>query len=44
MRKVRQLPAFKAYTRNIGLYDYWCTIGDWGDFCRPVGDDDFECD
>jgi len=22
--------------------DYWKTNG-WGDFCKPVGKDDFEC-
>ena len=41
---VRKLPAFKSYVRDIGLYDYWRASGKWGDFCRPVGDDDFECD
>jgi TolB-like protein/class 3 adenylate cyclase len=41
---VRQLPAFKTYVREIGLYDYWRKSGNWGDFCRPVGDDDFVCD
>jgi tetratricopeptide (TPR) repeat protein len=41
---VRQLPAFKNWAREIGLYDYWRTSGDWGDFCQPVDDDDFVCD
>jgi adenylate cyclase len=43
-RAIRQLPAFKTYVREIGLYDYWRNTGEWGDFCRPVGEDDFECD
>jgi adenylate cyclase len=43
-RDIRQLPAFKTYVRDIGLYDYWRASGNWGDFCHPVGDDDFECD
>ena len=43
-KAIRQLPAFKAYVRNIGLYDYWRNTGEWGDFCRPVGNDDFVCD
>jgi len=30
--------------RDIGLADYWRTIGNWGDFCHPVGKDDFECE
>jgi adenylate cyclase len=41
---VRQLSAFKKYIRDIGLYDYWRTTGNWGDFCKPVGDNDFECE
>ena len=31
-----------ADARN-GLVDYWRQTGDWGDVCRPAGDDDFEC-
>jgi len=42
-RDVRQLPGFKGLLRDIGLVDYWRKTGDWGYFCRPVGDDDFEC-
>jgi hypothetical protein len=37
------LPGFKALMRETGLADYWRHTGDWGDVCRPVGDDDFEC-
>lgn len=43
-RAIRQLPAFKAYVREIGLYDYWRTTGEWGDFCRPIGEGDFDCE
>jgi hypothetical protein len=43
-KAVWQLPAFKTYVRDIGLYDYWRNTGEWGDFCHPVGDDDFECE
>ncbi len=43
-RGIRQLPAFKTYVRDIGLYDYWRESGNWADLCRPVGDDDFVCD
>jgi len=28
----------------LKLYDYWRATGNWGDHCRPVGADDFECD
>jgi TolB-like protein/class 3 adenylate cyclase len=41
---VRQLPAFKTYVREIGLYDYWRNSEKWPDLCHPVGDDDFVCD
>ena len=43
MKEVRQLPRFKEFVREIGLVDYWKKFG-WPDPCRPVGDDDFECD
>ncbi len=41
---IRQLPAFKSWIREIGLYDYWRESGEWPDLCRPVGDDDFVCE
>ena len=40
---VRRTPGFKALVRDLGLVDYWRKSGNWGDFCRPVGEDDFEC-
>lgn len=40
---MRQLPGFKDLVREFGLVDYWRTSGKWGDFCHPVGEDDFEC-
>jgi adenylate cyclase len=43
MKDVRQLPRFKEFVREIGLVDYWKKYG-LPDICRPVGDDDFECD
>jgi tetratricopeptide (TPR) repeat protein len=42
MANVRRLPGFKDLVREMGMVDYWRTTGRWGDFCRPVGDDDFE--
>ena len=40
---VRALPGFKALLRDAGIVDYWRESGKWGDFCKPVGADDFEC-
>jgi Tfp pilus assembly protein PilF len=42
-KPIRQLPGFKDLVRNLGLVDYWRETGNWGQFCRPVGEDDFEC-
>src|SRR6185437_9528928 len=43
LKDVRRLPGFKALVRELGLYDYWRATDQWGDFCHPVGHDDFEC-
>lgn len=40
---LRSEPSFKLLLRKIGLVDYWRVTGNWGDFCKPVGNDDFEC-
>jgi TolB-like protein len=42
-RKYRQTADFKDFLRSSGIYDYFRKTG-WPDVCRPVGDDDFECD
>ncbi|MFT5141031.1 MAG: adenylate cyclase [Rhodothermales bacterium] len=42
-RESRNHPAIKQYVRDHGLWDLWQSRG-WPDLCRPVGDDDFECD
>lgn len=41
-RDMRQLPQFKDLVREWKLVDYWREHG-WGDHCKPVGVDDFEC-
>jgi TolB-like protein len=39
---LRRDPRFKNIVRDIGLADHWRQSGNWGDFARPLGDDDFE--
>ena len=36
-------PHRKRVIREMGIYDYWLARG-FPPQCRPVGDDDFECD
>ncbi|MEP7312089.1 MAG: TIR domain-containing protein [Pseudomonadota bacterium] len=40
---LRSEPRFKDLVRELGLVDYWRASGKWGDYCRPAGNDDFEC-
>ncbi len=40
---LRADPRFKEIVRDVGLVDYWRASGNWGDYCKPVGNDDFEC-
>ena len=40
---LRADPRFKDILRKQGLAEYFRASGKWGDFCRPVGTDDFEC-
>ncbi|QPD00377.1 hypothetical protein IRL76_03910 [Qipengyuania soli] len=41
-RELRKSPRFKQILVDIGLVDFWRKSGRWGDFVRPLGDDDFE--
>jgi TolB-like protein len=40
---VRTDPRFKDIVKELGLVDYWRSSNQWGDFCEPVGKDDFKC-
>jgi TolB-like protein len=40
---MRTDPRFKVLLRDLGLADYFRASGNWGDFCKPLGKDDFEC-
>lgn len=42
MAGARTQPGFKDIVRKWGLVEYWKAYG-WGEHCKPVGDDDFEC-
>jgi TolB-like protein/tetratricopeptide (TPR) repeat protein len=42
-RRYRQSPQFRNYASEAGFLDYWQEKG-FPALCRPVGDDDFECD
>ncbi|MFT5139946.1 MAG: TolB-like protein/Flp pilus assembly protein TadD [Rhodothermales bacterium] len=43
LEPLRQMPEFKELATELGLVKLWKSRG-WPDMCRPVGDDDFECD
>lgn len=43
LARYRQTAEFKQLARDLKLYDYWRSSGNWGDHCRPVGAEDFEC-
>ena len=40
---VRAHPGFKQLLIETGVADYWRQSGQWGDGCKPVGKEDFEC-
>ena len=43
LAEYRASEQFKDYVRQIQMDRYWRKNG-WPDLCRPLGDDDFECD
>jgi len=42
-KSLRSDARFKKLLRDLGLVDFWRISGNWGDYCRPLGADDFEC-
>ena len=38
----RKTDGFKKFVRKMKLDEYWRENG-WGEFCQPVGEDDFTC-
>ncbi len=42
-KESRQLPRFKALVRKLKLDEYWRGTGKWNEFCRPIGETDFQC-
>ena len=43
LAEYRASDAFKDFIRQTKMNAYWRKHG-WPDLCRPLGDDDFECD
>ncbi len=41
---LRSHPEFKRLLIQTGVADYWRKTGNWGDGCKPVGAEDFECE
>jgi TolB-like protein len=41
---IRAHPEFKRLLVQTGVADYWRQTGRWGDGCKPLGADDFQCE
>jgi TolB-like protein len=40
--RLRNSDGFRQIVRELGLADYWRRSGNWGDFARPAGREDFD--
>src|SRR5690606_38536048 len=43
LENTRRDPRFKELLRERGYLEFWRATGEWSDFCRPAGDNGFEC-
>jgi hypothetical protein len=43
MAEAHKSSALKTVIRSARIDDHWHEPGNWGDFCHPSNDDDFEC-
>ncbi len=43
LKHFRHSEAFRQRVRDTGVLGYWQEHG-WPDLCRPLGEDDFECE
>ncbi|WP_338242508.1 winged helix-turn-helix domain-containing tetratricopeptide repeat protein [Aurantiacibacter hainanensis] len=41
--EVRRSEGFEQLIARLGLVDAWRESGDWGDYCRPLSESEFEC-
>lgn len=42
--RVRAHLDFKKLLIQAGVVDYWRQTGKWGDGCKPIGAEDFQCE
>lgn len=43
LAETRKTEGFKTLVHDLGFVAMWRKSGDWGDFCKPLNDTDFEC-
>jgi TolB-like protein len=41
--RLRTDARFRQMLRDLAIAQYYFSSGNWGDFCNPVGKDDFQC-
>jgi hypothetical protein len=43
LAEARRTRRFKDLVRDVGLVAFWRESGNWGEYCQPRGQDDFDC-